>query len=356
MSETPTAVESTMVPKLGAEALGTFLLVFVGAATAVTTTGNVATPLAFGLIYIVMAYAVGYLSGGHFNPAVSVGFAVGGRLSWRHAGLYAAAQVIGAFLAGLLLFLVLQGFEGFEAEGSMGQNFFGEENRVEFSAWAALLVEFLATLLLVSVFLAVTDDRHPNRAMAPVVIGLAIVTIYFATYGMTGGGANPARSIGPGLFAGGDAVLQLWLFILAPLLGALAAGAAYPAVFGRGAEPVAGSGLHLGQLRPRKEVVPEQQPEEWAQEHQWQTEYPGWRWDADRQEWVADPSTAPQQWAGQEQVHEQPAQDQYVAQEPAFETPAEQPQPEEPQPYADPADAATRQMPTRERPEDDQRF
>src|SRR5688500_14057018 len=144
-----------MTQKLGAEALGTFIIVLVGAGTAaVTGFALVPTALAFGLGVLVMMYAVGYLSGGHFNPAVSVGHAISGRISWQQAGLYAAAQVAAAFAAGLMLFAVLHGFEGFDSEGNMGQNSFGDESRNEFAVWAALLVELLATFLFVSLFLA----------------------------------------------------------------------------------------------------------------------------------------------------------------------------------------------------------
>ncbi|MBD8868641.1 MIP/aquaporin family protein [Nocardioides donggukensis] len=242
--------------QVAAEAFGTFVIVLVGAATVVVADDPVATGLAFGLSLLVMTYAVGHLSGGHFNPAVSVGFAVSGRMTWPQVGVYAAAQVGGAVVAGLTLFVVLHGYDGYESRGNMGQNFFGSEAPGGFAVWAALLVEVVAAAIFVLVMLSVTDRRNPAAAVAPVVLGLGLAAIYLATSGMTGGSVNPARSIGPGLFAGTDAVLQLWLFILAPLAGAALAGLGHPLVFGRDEAPVPGSGLRLPQ-RPRHAAAPE---------------------------------------------------------------------------------------------------
>ncbi len=213
----------TLTQKIGAEALGTFVLVFFGCGsivfsaqegglTTITTVG-----LAFGLSVVVMVYAVGRISGGHFNPAVSVGAGMAGRIAWRDAGVYIAAQVAGAILAGLALFTLLQGFDGFDATGNMGQNFFGDQNPSEpYAAWAAFLLETLLTALFLFVILAVTDSRNQHPALAPLAIGLTLAAIHFVAIPATGTSVNPARSIGPALFAGGDAIVQLWLFILAP--------------------------------------------------------------------------------------------------------------------------------------------
>lgn len=301
MSDTEFAVSQ----KLGAEVLGTFVLVFGGVGAFIVSGGDyVATGLAFGIAVLAMAYAVGHISGGHFNPAVSVGAAISGRLSWSQTWMYAVAQLAGALLAGLALFAVLHGFEGFDAEGNMGQNSFGDESPDEFAVWAALVVEALATAIFVYVILAVTDRRNPNAAAAPVAIGLALTMIHFATLGMTGTSVNPARSIGVGVFAGGDAIVQLWLFVVAPLLGAAVAGITYPLVFGRDADPVPGSGLNFTRPAPAGaggwDAAAQQQwqQQQWGgqQQAQQQTEYPGWKWDAAAQQWVPDPSTAPQQW------------------------------------------------------------
>ena len=220
--------------KLAAEVLGTFVLVFFGVGTALVSGGDyVATGLAFGIAVLVMAYAVGHISGGHFNPAVTVGAAVSGRFSWNDALGYVVAQLVGALLAGLALLAILNGIPGFEASAGFGQNRFGDQAPSDIAAWAALLVEAIATAIFLLVILAITDGRNPAKAAAPVAIGLTLAAIHFTTIGLTGTSVNPARSIGVGLFAGGDAIQQLWLFIVAPLLGAVIAGLAYPLVFGK---------------------------------------------------------------------------------------------------------------------------
>jgi len=283
--------------KIGAEALGTFILVFFAVGTAVVSGGDyVATGLAFGLVILVLVYAVGHVSGGHFNPAVSVGAALSGRMAWSQVGIYAAAQLVGALVGGLALFVLLQGIEGFEAEGNMGQNFFGDQGGSQYAAWAAFLLELLATAVFVYVILAATDLRNPNPTAAPLMIGFTLTFIHFATLGLTGTSVNPARSIGVGVFAGSDAVIQLWLFILAPLVGAAVAGLTYPLVFGRDRDPVQGSGLNFS--RPQQPVAWDPQAQwqaqqQWQGQQQWQTpveqQYPGWLWDGAAQQWVPDP-------------------------------------------------------------------
>lgn len=226
--------------KFAAEVLGTFVLVFCGCGAAIfsgltsgDSAGYVTTGLAFGLSVVVMAYAVGRVSGGHFNPAVTLGAALAKRLPWSLVGLYVAAQLLGALLAGLALFTVLHGFDGFDSTGNMAQNGFGEAGS-GVAWWAAFLLETLMTLLFLYVILAATDERNQAIAvMAPLAIGLALALIHFASMFATGTSVNPARSIGPAVFAGTDAIVQLWLFILAPLLGAAIAGLTYPLLFGR---------------------------------------------------------------------------------------------------------------------------
>ena len=305
MSDTEPAAETVILPlsqKIGAEAFCTFVLVFFGAGTAVVSGDYVATALAFGLAILVMVYAVGHISGGHFNPAVSFGAALSGRMAWSQVAVYVGAQLAGALLAGLALFTLLHGIEGFDSEGSMGQNFFGDEGSNEYAVWAAFLLEVLATAIFVYVILAATDLRNPNTAAAPAVIGLALTLIHLATIGLTGTSVNPARSIGVGVFAGSDAVIQLWLFILAPLAGAAVAGLTYGLLFGRDRDPVEGSGLNFS--RPARPTAnagwdpnAQYQQQAWdpSAQQQWQTpveqQYPGWRWDAAAQQWVPD-----QQW------------------------------------------------------------
>ena len=263
MSETPTTLH-----KLAAEVVGTFVLVFFGCGAALMSGGDyVATGLTFGLTVVVMAYAVGRVSGGHFNPAVTIGAAVGGRLPWREVGLYVGSQLVGAVAAGLSLWILMHGFEGFDSTNDgLAQNGFGDAGS-GYAWWAAFLLELLLTAVFLLVILAVTDSRNEHPAMAPLAIGLALAMIHFASMGATGTSVNPARSIGVALFAGGDAIIQLWLFILAPLLGAAAAGLLYPVLFG-GDEPLPGSGLRFPRTQPGAVPgygAPDQYQQQWNQ-------------------------------------------------------------------------------------------
>ena len=296
---------STTAQKVAAEVLGTFVLVLFGcgsvtfASQGLGTFDFTAVGLTFGIAVMVMAYAVGRVSGAHFNPAVSVGAAMGGRMSWRQVPVYVGAQLAGAIAAGLVLFAVLHGFEGFDAEGSMGQNFFGDQSPFtgEFAWWAAFIVELVLTLLFVLVILAVTDSRNEHPALAPLAIGLTLAAIHFVAVPLTGTSVNPARSIGPALFAGTDSIAQLWLFILAPLLGGAVAGLVYPLVFGHGSEPVPGSGLVFNRAQATAAAAtygaPDQFQQEWNQQDAteqaaWEQEpiiQDGWQWDHAAQEW-----------------------------------------------------------------------
>ena len=310
----PTATGSGLGQKLAAEVVGTFALVFFGCGSVVYASQvqefSIATVgLTFGLVVMVMAYAFGRISGGHFNPAVSLGAAVGGRVAWREAGVYVVAQLVGAFLGALALFVLMHGFPGYRSRGNMGQNFYGDQGS-GYAWWAAFLLEVLITAAFVTVILAVTDERFEHPALAPLAIGLTLTAIHFVAIPATGTSANPARSIGPALFAGSDAVWQLWLFILAPLLGGMAAGLAYPAVFGRHAETIPGSGLAF--LRPRAGLGPDQYQQQWNQESP-TTAYvaaapivqDGWQWDPVGQQWHPVGHT-PDQWRAQQAAMAQP--------------------------------------------------
>jgi aquaporin Z len=306
--------------KLAAEVLGTFVLVLfgcgsivyageAGATVTVTTIG-----LTFGVAVMVMAYAFGRVSGGHFNPAVSVGAALSGRLPWRQVAFYVLAQLAGAFFGALVLFLLLHGFEGFDADNNMGQNGFGDlsPGAGEYAAWAAFLLEMVLTAVFVTVILAVTDERFEHPALAPLTIGFTLAAIHFVAIPATGTSVNPARSIGPAVFAGPDAILQLWLFILAPLLGAAVAGLAYPLLFGRGSDVVPGSGFAL----PRRSSVvvgPDTYQQQWNQETTAAatTGYgaqpivqDGWQWDPVGQSWHPVGQT-PEQWRAQQAAQAQ---------------------------------------------------
>jgi aquaporin Z len=267
---TPAAVEPTTAQKLAAEVAGTFVLVFFGVGTALATGAEVVTTgLAFGLTVLVMAYSVGRVSGGHFNPAVTVGAAVGGRFAWSQVPAYVGAQLAGAIAASTVLWVIWQGVPGFSSDGGFGQNSFGDDGGLGFAWWAALLVEVVTTLVFLLVILAVTDERNEHPALAPLAIGLSLSLIHFSTIPLTGTSVNPARSIGPALFAGGDAIIQLWLFILAPLIGGALAGLLYPALFGRHGTPVVGSGLRFGRTPPGAVPgygAPDAYQQQWNQE------------------------------------------------------------------------------------------
>ncbi|MCK9823410.1 aquaporin [Nocardioides cavernae] len=321
VEDTPTTGQ-----KFTAELLGTFVLVFFGCGAFLMSGGDyVATGLTFGLTVVVMAYAVGRISGGHFNPAVTLGAVLGGRLPWNQVGIYMAAQLLGGLLAGAALFGLMHGFEGFTAEGRMGQNSFGDQGS-GYAWWAALLLETLLTAVFLWVILAVTDERNEvNVALGPLAIGLALAMIHFASMGATGTSVNPARSIGVGVFAGTDAIVQLWLFVVAPLLGAAVAGLTYPLLFGQGAAAVAGSGLSFGGGR-KDQFVPGNYEAQWNQGQQGGWGQPGSAWGAPPQ----------QQWGQPQQPQQQP--DPYGA-------PQGQPQPGQPGQWGQPAPQQPQQQP-----------
>jgi aquaporin Z len=315
VEDTPTTGQ-----KFTAELLGTFVLVFFGVGAAVMSGGDyVATGLTFGLTVVVMSYAVGRISGGHFNPAVTVGAALGGRLPWSATPVYVGAQLLGALLAGASLFVLLHGFPGYTAEGNIGANSYGDQG-TGYAWWAAFLLEMLMTAVFIWVILGVTDARNEFQAfMGPLAIGLALAMIHFGSIAATGTSVNPARSIGVGLFGGTDAILQLWLFILAPLLGGAIAGLTYPLVFGHGAEPVPGSGLSFGGGRRQQAVYapPSGYEQQWnqGQPQQWQPGPPAQAWGQDPYAPPAQQPPAPpqqQQWGPpapqQPQQPQQPGQ------------------------------------------------
>lgn len=337
--------EPTIQQKLTAEVVGTFVLVFFGcgsvvyagavnAPTTVTTIG-----LTFGVAVMVMAYAFGRVSGGHFNPAVSVGAAVGGRMPWSQVGLYVVAQLVGAVAGALALFVLMHGFSGFDAEGNMGQNSFGDQGS-GYAWWAAFLLELVLTAVFVTVILAVTDERNEHPSLAPLAIGFTLAAIHFVAIPATGTSVNPARSIGPALFAGGDAIIQLWLFILAPLAGAAVAGIGYPLLFGRVGDPVPGSGISFSRPRTAAQVpgygAPDQYQQQWNQEtggytaqHTAQQAQPiiqdGWQWDPIGQQWHPV-GQSPEQWQAHQAAQAQAAQAQQASAQPvAQEAPAPEP-------------------------------
>jgi aquaporin Z len=239
----------TTPQRLGAEFLGTFVLVFGGCGSAVLAAnfpgggdpgnplgiGFLGVALAFGLTVVVMAYAVGHISGGHFNPAVTLGAAASGRFAWRDSVGYIVTQVIAAIAAAAVLLLIASGKDGFSAkESGFATNGYADRSPGHYDLLACFVIEVVLTAVFLYVILGVTDTRAP-KGFAPLAIGLSLTLIHLASIPVTNTSVNPARSIGPALFAGSDAISQLWLFLLAPTLGALIAGFTYKLFLGEGA-------------------------------------------------------------------------------------------------------------------------
>jgi aquaporin Z len=228
--------------RLGAEFLGTFWLVFAGCGSAVISArflttdqtslgiGFVGVALAFGLSVLTMAYAVGHVSGGHFNPAVTFGLAVAKRFAWRSVVPYVITQVVAASVAGLVLFVIASGKADFSAvQGRFASNGYGARSPGGYTLLACLVAEIVLTAIFLYVILGVTDDRAP-QGFGPLAIGLALTAIHLVAIPVDNTSVNPARSMGVAWFAGGAAIGQLWLFILAPLIGAAIAGATYASI------------------------------------------------------------------------------------------------------------------------------
>jgi aquaporin Z len=219
--------------------MGTAWLVFGGCGSAVLAAafpalgiGFTGVALAFGLTVLTMAYAVGHISGGHFNPAVTVGLWAGGRFPAREIGPYVVAQVLGAVAGAGVLFLIASGKPGFDAPGSgFAANGYGAHSPGGYSVVAGFLAEVVLTFIFVRVILGATDRRAP-AGFAPIAIGLCLTLVHLVSIPVTNTSVNPARSTGPALFVGGWALAQLWLFWLAPLLGALLSGALFKALEG----------------------------------------------------------------------------------------------------------------------------
>ncbi len=219
--------------QLGAEFFGTFWLVLGGCGSAVLAAafpelgiGFVGVSLAFGLTVLTMAYAVGHISGGHFNPAVSVGLWAGGRFPASKLLGYILAQVAGAIVAGGVLFIIASGQVDFSTAGGFASNGYGELSPGKYSLAAALICEIVMTMMFLVVILGATDARAP-QGMAPIAIGLCLTLIHLISIPVTNTSVNPARSLGVALFAGGPYIAQLWLFWVAPIIGAVVGAAVY---------------------------------------------------------------------------------------------------------------------------------
>jgi aquaporin Z len=230
--------------RLAAELIGTFWLVFGGCGSAVLAAnfagpvhglgiGFVGVSLAFGLTVLTMAYAIGHISGCHLNPAVSVGLAVAGRFPARDVIPYIVAQVVGAVLAAFVLSQIALGKPGFDLVASgFATNGYGDHSPGHYTLAAAFICEVVMTAFFLFVILGATDTRAP-AGFAPIAIGLCLTLIHLVSIPVTNTSVNPARSTGPALFVGGEAIGQLWLFWVAPIIGAVIAGVIYPVVAGK---------------------------------------------------------------------------------------------------------------------------
>ncbi len=219
-----------------AEFIGTFWLVFGGCGSAVLAAafpkvgiGLLGVAFAFGLTVLTMAYAIGHISGCHLNPAVSVGLVVGKRFPASDLPAYVIAQVLGAIAGAGVLYVIASGAPGFDVSAGFASNGFAEHSPGGYSMMAALVAEITLTFMFLMIILGATDRRAP-AGFAPIPIGLCLTLIHLIGIPVTNLSVNPARSTGPAIFVGGWALQQLWLFWLAPIVGAAIAGIVYPAI------------------------------------------------------------------------------------------------------------------------------
>jgi len=232
------ASKETTMKKYGAEFFGTFWLVLGGCGSAVLAAafpnvgiGLLGVALAFGLTVLTMAFAIGHISGCHLNPAVSIGLWAGGRFPAKELAPYIVAQVLGGIVAGGVLFVIASGKAGFDVAAGFAANGFAEHSPGGYSLLAALVTEIVMTMMFLLIILGATDKRAP-QGFAPIAIGLGLTLIHLISIPVTNTSVNPARSTGVAVFVGGWALAQLWLFWLAPIVGALLGAAVYRFVGG----------------------------------------------------------------------------------------------------------------------------
>ena len=236
--------EPSLAARLGAEFLGTFLLVFGGCGAAILAAtfltddnvqlgiGLLGVALAFGLSVLAAAYAFGHVSGGHFNPAVTIGLAIAKRFQWKGVLPYVGTQIVAASVAGAVLFAIAKGKPGFSAvESGFASNGYGDRSPGGYGLVAGLIIEIVITAIFVYIILGATDDRAPE-GLAPIAIGLGLTVVILVAIPVTNASVNPARSLGVAWFAGAAALSQMWLFIIAPITGAAIAGASYKLITG----------------------------------------------------------------------------------------------------------------------------
>lgn len=299
--DTPTP--APLSRQLTAEAVGTAVLVVIGLGSLVLNRGD-ANALGFGVTLFALMVAFVGISGGRFNPAVSVGAAMSGRLSWKDGGLQAAAQVVGGIVGGIVILLIaLSSGSTYDfGDDQLGAPAFGD--RGVYDLLGALLLELFIAFIFVLIVLAVTDERVVQPVLAPLAVGLAYAGVGFVTLGATSSVVNPAVALSTVFFSGGDAIAQAWLFVIVPLVGAALAGLLHPVLFGRVGEPVPGSGLSFATSAPAAQGYPQQQ---WGQQPGgYAPQYPGaagvaapapapveqpiiqdgWQWDPQAQQWI----------------------------------------------------------------------
>jgi aquaporin Z len=231
--------------RAAAEFIGTFWLTFGGCGSAVLAAafqtsgeprlllgiGLLGVSFAFGLTVLTGAYALGHISGGHFNPAVSFGLWAGKRFPASDLVPYIIAQVAGAIVAAAVLYLIASGREGFSLAGGLASNGYGDLSPGKYAMYSGFVIEVVLTFMFLIIILGSTDLRAP-AGFAPIAIGLCLTLIHLISIPVTNTSVNPARSTGPALFAGGGYIGQLWLFWVAPILGAIIAGVVYPGLLG----------------------------------------------------------------------------------------------------------------------------
>jgi aquaporin Z len=223
-----------------AELIGTFVLVFFGCGSAVVagkSIGFLGISLAFGIAVLVMVYAIGAISGCHINPAITIAMLVNGKISGKDAGMYIIAQCIGAVIASVLLLAIMTGNPAYNiATDGLGQNGFGAASPGGFSMVSGLIAEVILTFIFLMVIFGATSKAAP-AGFAGIAIGLSLTTVHLVGIPITGTSVNPARSLGPALVVGGTTLSQLWLFIIAPIIGAVLAAFVWKYLFEEGASP-----------------------------------------------------------------------------------------------------------------------
>jgi len=222
-------METKLFTKFSAEFFGTLVLVLMGCGSAVlagangtTGVGILGIAFAFGLSVVAMAYAVGHISGCHINPAISIGMVVAGRMRAKEAGVFIIAQILGAIAGAGLLFLIASGKDGYSvAANGLGQDGYAAASPGGYNLLSGFVAETVFTFIFLLVIFGSTSTKNINGGFAGLAIGLSLVLIHIVGIPVTGVSVNPARSIGPALLVGGTAISQLWLFILAPMLGSV---------------------------------------------------------------------------------------------------------------------------------------